>query len=308
MAKARAPVIRRTPDGFGVWADEYVRNEARAGSPAGVLRRLIGDGIRGLPGSGDRMLHAAYAGWRWSGTDVENLLFNNIDQGLSLFAGPGRAGVRFEDLGEQVPPGPDGSAWRCFYRYRLAGAEEPLDVVLPGDLVCRVPEVVVPDGPARFAARVWFAVCSARLRSGEKAGNLAAGPYVLRMTVRGLNPASSLKALVDGASAAMQRDEPGRLGEAVARLSRLLDADPGYLMALASDPGAPLGTRSRSGPDSVETLFTLDGAAQVRVTPDDDRCAAAEAVSAGDSRQQSVTLEVLRAEQRPQIEPWQAAT
>ena len=206
----RAPVLRRIPDGFEVWADEHVRNESRSGSPAGVLRRLIGDEIRALPEPAGRVLHAAYAGWRRLGTDVENLLFNNVDQGLSLFAGPGRLGVRFEDLGDRVPPDPDGSAWRCFYRYRLAGPGEPFGAVWPGDLVCRVPEVVVPDGGARFAARVWFAVCSARVRSGEKSGGLlAAGPYVLRMRVRGLNPARSVKGLVDGASAAMQRDEPG---------------------------------------------------------------------------------------------------
>jgi hypothetical protein len=226
---------------------------------------------------------------------VENLLFNNIDQGLSLFAGPGRLGVRFEDLGGRVPPGPVGSAWRCFYRYRLAGAGEPFEAVWPGDLVCRVPEVVVPDGAARFAARVWFAVCAARVRSGERAGHLAAGPYVLRMRVRGLNPARCVKGLVDGASAAMQRDDPGRLGEAVGRLSRLLDVDPGYLMSLASDPGAPLGTRARSRPDSAETLFALDGAGQVRVTPDDDRCVAAEVVAADVGGQPCVTVELLRA-------------
>ncbi|MHB1818354.1 MAG: hypothetical protein ACYCO9_10015 [Streptosporangiaceae bacterium] len=88
--------------------------------------------------------------------------------------------------------------------------------------------MVVLDGPARFAARVWFAVCSARVRSGEKTGHLAAGPYLLRRTVRGMHPAAGVKALVDGASAAMQRVEPGRLGAAIARLSRLLDVDAGY--------------------------------------------------------------------------------
>ena len=295
-AEVRAPVIRRIPDGFEVRADEYVPNEPRADSPARVLRRLIGDEVRGLPGPRGRVLQAAYAGWRWAGTDVENLLFNNIDQGLSLFAGPGRLGVRFEDLGDRVPPGPDGSAWRCFYRYRLAGPGEPFDAVRPGELVCRVPEVVVPDGPARFAARVWLAVCSARVRSGVACARPLAGPYVLRMTVRGLHPARTVKTLVDGASAAMQRDEPGRIGAVIGRLSRLLDVDATYLMSLASDPEAPLGTRSRARPDSAESLFVLDGSNQVRVTPDDDRCAAAEVMSAGDGGQPSVTVEVFRAE------------
>jgi len=71
-----------------------------------------------------------------------------------------------------------------------------------------------------------------------------------------MDPAKSIKALVDGATAAMQRDEPGRVRQAVVRLSRLLDADADELLALATAVGAPLGARSRSGPASRQSLFT----------------------------------------------------
>jgi hypothetical protein len=83
------PCVRHTDSGFEVRADEYVPNEARAASGAGRLRGRIAGEIRALPGPAGRVVHAGYGGRRWRGTDVENLLVNNIDQGLTLFRNPG---------------------------------------------------------------------------------------------------------------------------------------------------------------------------------------------------------------------------
>lgn len=44
-----APYVERSASGFAVWADECVRNESKATSTAGALRRLIADGVRALP-------------------------------------------------------------------------------------------------------------------------------------------------------------------------------------------------------------------------------------------------------------------
>jgi hypothetical protein len=73
------------------WADEYVRNESGTASTAGRLRQLIGDEIRALPAPAGHVLHAGYGGRRWRGTDVENLLLNNIDQSMAVFRGPAGA-------------------------------------------------------------------------------------------------------------------------------------------------------------------------------------------------------------------------
>jgi hypothetical protein len=110
--------------------------------------------------------------------------------------------------------------------------------------------------------------------------------------VHQLDPAGCVKAIVDGATAAMQRDDPSRVTEAVDRLSRLLGADPNELLALATAAGAPLGTRSPSSATSRQGLFTLDGPDQVRVTPDDDRCIAAEVISAGKDGPARLAVEV----------------
>jgi hypothetical protein len=118
---------------------------------------------------------------------------------------------------------------------------------------------------------------------------------LLRIAVHQLHPAESIKAVVDGATAAMQRDDPERVNEAVTRLAGLLHADAGELLAFATRADAPLGARSRPGPASRQTLFTLDGPAQVRVTPDDDRCIASEAITAGNDGPARLSVEVYSA-------------
>jgi predicted nucleic acid-binding Zn-ribbon protein len=296
--QARPAVIRRAANGFEVWADEHVRNESKAASAAGRVRRSIIDEIHALPGPAGRVLQAGYAGRRPPGTDVENLLFNNMDQTLSLFTSPARRGVQFEDLGTSVPLAPDGTRRQSFYRYRLIEAGEPFITIEPGRLLCRVPVAIVTDSPARLAARIWLAVRRARPQPGPSRA-LEEGSFLLKADVRALEPATTIKAIVDGVTAAMQRDDPGRLADAMGRLAPLLGVQAAELLALATAGNAPLGSRSRSSTASKQSLFTLDGASQVRVTPDDDRCAAADILSSGTNGPPRLTLEIYSAKRHP---------
>jgi hypothetical protein len=192
----RDPCVRRSDSGFEVWADEYVRNESAATSAAGLLRRLIAAEVRSLPAPAGHILHAGYGGWRRPGTDAENLLYNNVDQSLSLFGRPGALGIRFEDLGLTAPPAPCDATRLGYYCYRLAQSGTPFTAVQPGRLICRVPQAVVPDGPARLAARIWLAV--RRARPLPEAGVPAEhGSFLLRITVGQLAPAASIKAIVE---------------------------------------------------------------------------------------------------------------
>jgi hypothetical protein len=218
---------------------------------------------------------------------VENLLFNNIDQTLSLFQIAARAGVRFEDLGNQTRPAPDGAARLAYYAYRLADRGAAFTAVECDRLVCRVSDVVVPEGPARMAARVWLAV--RRAREHLTTGTLASRPYILRVSTHGLSPATSVKAVVDGVSGAMQRAAAtDQLNTCVRRLGVLLAVPSEELLTLATGgPEAPLA--------QARKLFTLDGEAEVRVTPDDDRCVAAEVVSASGDKPVRMTVEVYAA-------------
>jgi hypothetical protein len=296
--QAQPAVVRRAGEGFDVWAGEYVRNQSKACSAAGRLRRLITGEIRGLPEPAGRVLRAGYAGRRHPGTDVENLLFNNIDQTLSLFTAPARRGVGFEDLGAIVPHAPDGTLRHAFYRYRLIEPGQPFATIDPGRLVCRVPAAIVADRPARLAARIWLAVRRTRPPLGPGQA-LEEGSFLLKVTVRALEPATTIKAIVDGVTAAMQRDDPDRLAEATGRLALLLGVRAEELLALATTGDAPMGSRSRSSTPSKQSLFTLDGASQVRITPDDDRCAAAEVISSGNHGPPQLEVEIYSAIRRP---------
>jgi hypothetical protein len=294
----RPTVIRRTGKGFEVWADEYVRNESKADSAAGRLRRLIIDEIRALSEPAGWVLRAGYAGRRAPGTDVENLLFNNIDQTLTLFTSPARRGIQFEDLGVTVPLAPDGTGRQSFYSYRLIEPGEPFATIEPGRLVCRVPAAIVADGPARLAARIWLAVRRALPPLGP-GGAVEEEDFLLKVAVRALEPASTVKAIVDGVTAALQRDDPDRIADPIGRLALLLGVQAEELLALATVGDAPLGSRSRSSTTSKRRLFTLDGASQVRITPDDDRCAAAEVVSLGSDGPSRLAVEMYSAKRRP---------
>lgn len=285
----RQPQLRQVEDGFEVWSDEYVRNQSKSASTAGDLRRLIASQIRLLPSPAGRLLHATYAGDRWLGTDVENLLFNNLDQTLGLFNAPGVHGVRFEDLGGSVPRAPDGTTRSTYYAFRLSRIGESFAGVELGERICVVPEVMLADGPARLAARVWLAVRSAR--PDGCAPLEGAQSYALRVRVFGLQPAKNLKAIVDGASASMQQAlQSEEFDRATRRLETLLSVTRDDLRALLTAPDAPLGAARR--------LLTLDGVHQVRVTPDDDRCVAAEIIAADDDGPPRLAVHVYAARGR----------
>jgi hypothetical protein len=96
----------------------------------------------------------------------------------------------------------------------------------------------------------------------------------------------------------MQRDDAERIRDAISRLSVLLAAPADELLALVTTPDAPLGTRSRSKPTLKHCLFTLDGTDQVRVTPDDDRCVAAEILAVPNGRAPRLRTEVYSATRR----------
>jgi hypothetical protein len=91
---------------------------------------------------------------RWGGTDVENLLFNNIDQTLSLFAAPANAGVRFHDLGIHAPADPTGHARSSHYAYDLIASGEPFTPIPGGKVICSIPATVIRAGEQRIATRI----------------------------------------------------------------------------------------------------------------------------------------------------------
>lgn len=266
------PYSQARDRGFAVWADEYVRNESKRDSTAGELRRVIAQRLRALRPAGAEVLRASYAGSRGRGTDVENLLFNNIDQTLGLFAVSAGVGVRFHDLGTDAPVDPTGRIRSSYYNYELIDSGEPFDPIPGGKVLCSTPLVRVPAGELRIATRIWPALRTARPTATTE---LHDGPYALRITVTGINPGLSVKALVDGASTAMQRAIPTSVIVGCSRrLAHALGLPSQHVFELLTTAPAPLGLATR--------LLARDGEDAVRLTPDDDRCVAAQVCSTGD--------------------------
>lgn len=150
-------------------------------------------------------------------------------------------------------------------------------------MICSVPSARIPDSDARLAARVWVAVRGARPPCNANGGD---NPFALRIRVSGLAPGVAVKALVDGAKAAMQQGLfDAEMSECARRLATALRSHPQTVASMITEPDAPLGCARR--------LFTLDGANGVRVTPDDDRCLGAEILAAGASDEARVAVDLI---------------
>ncbi len=273
-------------DGFEVWSDQYVQNEPKGNLYQLELRSLIKSRIQKLPEPKGRLLCAAYAGQPRPGTDIENLLFNNIDQTFSAFGRSCKFGCRFEFLGPS--PAPTRMSMSHYFRYQYVDRSEPFDIAQVGRLVCSIPEATIDmwGNDARLSLRIWFAVREARqcaapaLASGE--------PYILRVTTDGLLPAKDLKAVIDGISAACQHAHLSSLGGDIPeRIATLLGVERNKLLTLITHDDSPLGEAHR--------LFTSHGGTQVRVTPDDHRCVAAEVFSLSDEGPPRLAAELFAA-------------
>lgn len=116
---------------------------------------------------------------------------------------------------------------------------------------------------------------------------------MLRLTTRGLHRGLCLKALVDGATAALQHAPTTGSEEAVRRLAVNLGVDRREIELLVAGRTSPLGRATR--------LFTLVGAHQLRVTPDDHLCVAAEVISAGPTGPPREVLLRARSERRSAV-------
>jgi hypothetical protein len=135
------PTVEADHTSIAAWSDHDVRNETRADSPGGRLRAELCAWLRTRRARAGELLEAAYAGERRNDADVENLLFNNIDQTSGAHRAACAEGLRFSWLGPTAPPDSTGAIRQYHYRYRFV----PLSASIPG--------VVVYDW-----ARRWFEV------------------------------------------------------------------------------------------------------------------------------------------------------
>jgi hypothetical protein len=100
------------------WCDAPIPFDGRSDS-ARTLRDRLRQSVSSLRPEIGEVLHATFSGRLRPGSDVENVLLFNIDQGQDVFRAATRFGVLFERSEGRPPRAPSGRAWGCCYEYQL---------------------------------------------------------------------------------------------------------------------------------------------------------------------------------------------
>jgi hypothetical protein len=209
------------------WADDYIRFERRPVWQED-LRTEIRTRCRQLEPSAGQVLHATFFGAKRPNADVENLALYNID----TFNTAGRNGICFE-LGDAVPPAPDGAEYPFCYRYALAPRSGGFADWQQGRTLASFDwtDLGAFAGEKKLE-QVWLALARGQVEVVEPAC-ASETPFAVRLQVRpphGRQPpvwGGLVKGIFDGVICAFQaHTDTAVLPDVVARLATVLPADP----------------------------------------------------------------------------------
>jgi hypothetical protein len=152
-------------DAMGVraWCDEPIPFDGLSDAARGLRARLR-ESLASLEPEIDEVLHATFSGRLRPGSDVENVLLYNIDQGQAVFGAATRFGVLFERSERVAPAAPSGRAWACGYEYRLVPYPGSFREWAWAYLLANFANVpIVVRGSELSAGAVWKALHDARV-------------------------------------------------------------------------------------------------------------------------------------------------
>jgi hypothetical protein len=260
--------------GVRAWADRPIQFDKL--SPSALeFRRELREALSQLRPMPDELLQARFSGELRRGSDVENVLFYNVDSGGATFRHATRFGVAFELGVGRAPRAPSGRGWRCYYDYRLRHIRAVPQSWGSSLTLARIKDVELQSrGAIPTASEVWFSLRRGRADAYERlADPRDRFKVTLVLKVPGERPLTPdlLKPLLDGVTAAFQAHGDAASAAAIADvLSGRLDADADELAELLlSKTRAVLGVV----PDLV---YAYRGG--VKWKPSDDRCVAAEII------------------------------
>lgn len=269
MMRSPRSVLDRDGLGFVVASNAVVTNECSKHSPGGATRDAIRAGLYGLGPDPQRILCATFVGRKPTPTtDVENLLFNNIDQTASAFRSLAAAGLQFEHDARSPASGT-----LAEYRYRLVEASRARFATHLREPIrtwsdAKLPALPTAETSTRLASRAWWA-----MRNADALGRgclFASERFAITIRLGGseLLPADAIKGALDGVVAAFQvQADHAHAGRAATFLSSLLPGNQDEISALlTSHPDPVLGR--------VPRLLTDPKVADFRWRPDDHRCVA----------------------------------
>jgi hypothetical protein len=220
---------------------------------ARALRRALRGELARLSAQPGEALHATFTGVLRRGSDLENVLFYNVDPGASVF-GPSTAyGLRFELGGGRMPTPRSGRVWRCCYEYRLAPVGRSVKWWRSAYALGRFGDTELPASRGvPSATAVWYAVRRGHGEAWHRLQNPGDRFQIdLRLRVPGDRAVTPdlVKPLLDGVTAAFQSHGDRATTPAMAdALAARLGADPAELAELLlsdTDPLGPLPRRER---------------------------------------------------------------
>jgi hypothetical protein len=262
------------PDVLGVraWADAPIPFD-NLSADALEFRRELREALSKLGPMPDELLQARFSGDLRGASDLENVLFHNVDSGKGTFRRATRFGVAFERGVGPVPTAPSGRAWRCCYDYRLTRIRAISQAWGSSRRLARIEDVELQcAGAFPTASEVWFSVRRGRAEAYDHLADQRA-PFKVSLVLkvpgeRTLTP-DLLKPLLDGVTAAFQaHGDPASAAAIAGVLAGRVDADAGELAEL-------LLSRKRAVLGVVPNLvYAYRGG--VKWNPSDDRCVAAD--------------------------------
>ena len=252
--------VRAISDGFEMIAGGHVPFEPRTDEQR-ALRAQLREGLRALVAREGWVLHARVAGVLPAGSDIENVLLYNVDQGGGSMAAATAAGIRFEIDSEPFRPG-------VRYRYGLAPRASGFESWRIGRLLAEIGPCMLGSRSLRCST-AWWAL---------KAGTTEASAEPLRpderfavlLDVEGPGAAlrpEALKVLIDATVCSLQaHSDATTVAEVARRLGVALDiAADDVADSLCDQSRAVLGPRARLVQPWGKTVQWL---------PDDHLCVA----------------------------------
>lgn len=201
------PIVRwrsQTATAFEAWAPRQLDLESKPPDSRGVLRACIRAHLKRLTGKAGDVLYSTYTSPSLvARSDVENVLFTNVDATGSAFRRVASNGVVFEF----VPLDPSGAvstpSLKCSSAYEMAVAGRPPTAWEEGELIMRWTRIPVPSlESATRSGPLWW-----DLRTGTTTalGHIGLPAfYSVQMVLHGpcemtVNTAAKVKLVMDAA-------------------------------------------------------------------------------------------------------------
>ena len=211
MTLSPDPLIRwRSPSNsaFEAWASRQLDLETKAPDPRGVLRTGIRTYLKNLVGGKGDLLYTTFTALTLKArSDVENVLFTNVDATGSIFRRVASEGVVFE-FAPRDPSGlPEAPPLGCCSSYEMDQPGRPPAAWEEGDVIMQWTRVAVPSlATATRSGPVWWDLRRGTTHTLNHKGMPAF--YSVQMVLHGpremkVNAAAKVKVITDAAVLAL---------------------------------------------------------------------------------------------------------